>query len=137
MRHTRRTVVRNASLAGAGLIGVVPLTSTVGAASSTTGLVEGAATYGSQPVADVALTFDGDRRVTTDARGAYQRELEPGTYALSVDTPGYVDASRAIDVVAGETTAVDLELEREWGPGEGEFEVYVTQVGGGSTLESR
>lgn len=140
MQPTRRTVIQRSSLVTAGLLGTAGTTNataTTPAPSDEAGRVEGTITYGSLPVEQIEVMFDDEYSTETSPNGSYEQELEPGTYVLSVRADGYVDETRKIEVTADETTVANLELEREWGPNEGEFSVYVTEVGGGSTMESR
>lgn len=139
MHSDRRAFIRRSTFATAGLLEIV------GAANAAatdepddeTGLVKGRVRYGGFPVADVAVTVDDGASVDATEGGAYELELEPGDYTLTVDGDGYVAETEAVAVEAGETTTVDFALEREWGPDEGELEVAVVEPGGGSTLETR
>ena len=53
-----------------------------------------------------------DASISTDVRGDFfVRDLEPGTYAITITYVGFVPVNRTVDVVAGQVTAVDLKLE--------------------------
>ncbi|QSW99383.1 carboxypeptidase-like regulatory domain-containing protein [Haloterrigena alkaliphila] len=139
MNSNRRRFLQRSSLVTAGLL---TATGTANAdarrsGSAATGRVAGTITYGPQPVADVTVTLDGERGTKTEENGSFELDVGPGTYALAARADGYADETREIEVTADETTRVDLRLDREWGPGEGELEVAVVEPGGGSTLESR
>lgn len=137
MHSDRRTFIRRSTFATAGLLGTVGAASAADEPADGMGLVEGRLRYGGFPVADVAVTFDDGASVDAAEGGTYERELEPGDYALAVDGDGYAAERKEATVEAGETTTVNFALEREWGPGEGELEVAVVEPGGGSTLETR
>jgi hypothetical protein len=47
---------------------------------------------------------------TTDASGAYSLEIASGTYQLAVTRPGYDAVARSVDVIANQTTTVDVGL---------------------------
>ena len=139
MNSDRRTFIRCSTLATAGLLSSGSA-SAAGAAEESaegTGLVRGRVSYGGFPVEDVAVTVDDGPTIDVAEGGTYERELEPGDYTLAVEGDGYVAERKEATVDAGETTAVDFALEREWGPEEGELEVAVVEPGGGSTLETR
>ncbi|MXV62507.1 PEGA domain-containing protein [Natronorubrum sp. JWXQ-INN-674] len=138
MQPNRRTFIQRSSLVTAGLLGTASTTNAAGAASVTseeTGHVEGTITYGDHPLADIDVLFSDEYSAETDGSGSYERDLEPGWYTLTVAADGYATETQTIEVTTDETVTVDFGLEREWGPGEGEFDVYVTEVGGGPTLE--
>ena len=139
MHPDRRTFIRLSTLATGGLLGTTgaATAAATGEPADGTGLVRGRISYGGFPVSDVAVTFDDETSVDVEDDGTYERELEPGEYALEVDGDGYAVETKEATVEAGETTTVDFALEREWGPDEGELEVAVVEPGGGSTLETR
>ncbi len=139
MHADRRTFIQRSSLVTAGLFAAAGSTNVVGAASqpAETGRVEGRLTYGGLPVEDVTVTFDGERDTQSASNGSYDQALEPGTYTLAVDADGYVRDSREIEVESEGAVTADFDLQREWGPGEGELDVAVIEEGGGSTIESR
>lgn len=138
----RRTFVRRSTVATAGLLahGSVGAVSAADEPADGTGRVQGRLRYGGVPVADgadIAVAFDDGASVDASDSGRYERDLEPGRYALTVDGDGYAAETTEATVEAGETTTVDFDLERQWGPGEGELEVAIVEPGGGSTLETR
>ncbi|OVE84820.1 carboxypeptidase-like regulatory domain-containing protein [Natronolimnobius baerhuensis] len=139
MHANRRTFIRRSTAATAGLFAVAGATATATADEPADGmaLVEGRLRYGDIPARDVTLAFDEETSTETASNGRYEQELEPGTYTVTVDEGGYVADSEEIELEAGDTTSVNFDLEREWGPEEGEIEVAIVEPGGGSTLESR
>ncbi|NGM69901.1 carboxypeptidase regulatory-like domain-containing protein [Natronolimnobius sp. AArcel1] len=139
MHANRRTFIRRSSAATAGLFGVAAATPTATAdePADDMALVEGQLRYGESPAGDVTVAFDEDTSTETASNGRYDQELEPGTYTVAVDEGGYVADTEEIELEAGDTTSVTFDLEREWGPEEGEIEVAIVEPGGGSTLESR
>lgn len=139
MDSDRRTFMRHSTVATVGLFGTVGATSAAAADEPADGMgrIEGRLEYGGSPVETVSVAFDDDTSVNAADDGTYQRELEPGSYTLTVDGDGYVAESREIEVGDGETATVDFDLRREWGPEEGELEVIVDEPGGESTVETR
>jgi hypothetical protein len=68
--------------------------------------------------------------------GAYENELPGGRYSLTVEAPGYVTATREIEVLADRDTPVAIELEAKPQTGRRQFIGYATVAGGvtGGTL---
>ena len=141
MTSDRRTILRRTCIAAtAGAFGLTNAIGGVTADRDEDGSVAGRITSFGAPVPEATVAFareDGsvdDVETVTDDRGAYDRAIASGNYVLEVRADGYVDEHLAVDVVAGETETVDVSLDREWGPGEGEIDVYATAIGGGSTI---
>lgn len=142
MHADRRTFVRRSMVATAGLLaaGSAGAVSAADEPADGMGRVQGHLRYGGVPVADgadIAVAFDDGASLDASDGGRYERDLEPGSYTLTVDADGYATETEDVTVEAGETTTADFDLEREWGPAEGELEVAVVEPGGGSTLETR
>ena len=85
-----------------------------GAVAGTVSAVEGGPIAGAQVLIDGAR---GPRSRLTDARGAYAIfDVAPGSHPLGVTALGYEPVGeRTIDVVAGRTTIVDIQLVRSPG----------------------
>ena len=81
----------------------------------TTGTIEGTIYDGdsSEPLRGVTITTSPvTSSKTTDANGGYKIEgVEPGTYTLQAAKTGYHSSSTSIQVVAGETSSADLQLD--------------------------
>lgn len=137
MSANRRTLLRRAGIVGAGLLAGSSALGSATADGATQERIEGTVTDFGVPVADATVTLaDGidAHTATTDEDGSYGIDLEPGTYYRTVTADGYRDATRVVDVAADGLTTADVALERAWGPGEGELEVFATEVGGGPTI---
>jgi hypothetical protein len=58
--------------------------------------------------AKVSIAKGGE--ATTDALGAYELKALPGSYTLTVESPGYETASVKADMAAGQKVTLDVEL---------------------------
>ncbi|RKD94969.1 carboxypeptidase regulatory-like domain-containing protein [Halopiger aswanensis] len=137
MSANRRTLLRQAGIVGTSLLAGSSVVGAVTVDEATAGRIEGTVTDFGVPVADATVTLAGGidaHTVTTDEDGDYGIDLEPGTYYRTVTADGYRDATRVVDVAADGPTRENVSLERAWGPGEGELEVFATEVGGGPTI---
>jgi uncharacterized repeat protein (TIGR01451 family) len=65
---------------------------------------------GSSVTSNPALTFSG-------SGGLFTATAAPGTYAVTASAPGYLSGSRAADVKAGETTVLNIGLQRNTASG--------------------
>ncbi|AEH35362.1 carboxypeptidase regulatory-like domain-containing protein [Halopiger xanaduensis] len=137
MSANRRTLLRRAGIIGTGLLAGSGTLGPAAADSATAGHIDGTITDFGVPVADATVTLaDGidAHTATTDEDGSYEIDLEPGTYYHTVTADGYRGATSVVDVAADDPTTANVSLERAWGPGEGELEVFATEVGGGPTI---
>ncbi|MFC4541483.1 carboxypeptidase regulatory-like domain-containing protein [Halosolutus amylolyticus] len=139
MTHSRRTILQRTGLAGTAIVGGA--TGTVGASDDAR--VDGTITDFGSPVAGATVTFDGEGagsegELTTesDEDGSFSRTLSPGTYTMTVAADGYAEETRSVAVESGDAVTVTVQLDRSWGPGEGELELDVTRRGGGRTIPS-
>lgn len=130
----RRRVLRRTALLGSALFGTASGTATAAASETDDGRIEGTVTHFGTPVDEATVTADDGTETATDETGAYTLDLEPGEYILTVTAPGYAPVSTDVAVACSETRMREFDLEREWGPGIGELEVFATPVGGGSTI---
>ncbi|QCS42444.1 carboxypeptidase-like regulatory domain-containing protein [Natrinema versiforme] len=134
MTSHRRQILRRTALLGSGLFGTASGTAVAAASETDDGRIEGTITHFGTPVDEATVTADDGTETTTDETGSYTLSLEPGKYTLMVTAPGYTPVSTTINAANDETRTREFALEREWGPGTGELEVYATPVGGGSTI---
>jgi len=59
----------------------------------------------------VSRSSVGDQRTITDARGEFSFvKLDPGRYTVTARLAGFIDSTKPVDVVAGGTTRVTLDL---------------------------
>jgi hypothetical protein len=91
-----------------------------GAMGSIEGRVTTAPDHGPRGGVVVRLVDDAAKRTyrssSTDARGAFRVQAEPGTYRVLVDTPeGAFLASNSVKVAAGHNPPVSLSLKRQAG----------------------
>ncbi|ELY64479.1 carboxypeptidase-like regulatory domain-containing protein [Natrinema versiforme] len=134
MSNYRRQVLRRTALLGSGLFATASGTTAAAASDTDAGRLEGTVTHFGTPVTEATVAADDGTEAATDETGAYTLALAPGEYTLTVTAPGYAPVSTDIAVAGNERRTRDFDLEREWGPGTGELEVFATPVGGGSTI---
>lgn len=134
MSNYRRQVLQRTALIGSGLFATASGIAAVAGSETDGGRLEGTVTHFGTPVTEATVAADDGTEAATDETGAYTLALDPGEYTLTVTAPGYAPVSTAVAVAGNETPTREFALEREWGPGTGELEVFATPVGGGSTI---
>lgn len=90
------------------------------AAAPTTGRAEGVVrdTRSGEPLASAIVEIPSvtENAILTDASGIYRfKDLPPGPQNVSVQKPGYLAATRAVEVRAGAVQTMDISLEPEVG----------------------
>ena len=82
-----------------------------GEAATLTGTVTDAVS--GDPIAGATVTATGelDRTVTTDENGAYELLLIAGSFDVTTEAYGYAPETTTVDLVAGETTTLDIALD--------------------------
>ncbi len=81
----------------------------------TTGEIAGRVTNTSgAPIVSAGVTLDeGVGSVITDASGAYRfSNVRPGSHTVNVNASGFIDSSRTVNVIAGQTTMADFVLNK-------------------------
>ncbi|WP_049926920.1 carboxypeptidase regulatory-like domain-containing protein [Halopiger goleimassiliensis] len=101
------------------------------------GEIRGTVTHFGEPVPNATVSLSPGSETTTDDDGTFELESTASVADLAVSADGYVDLRRRIPLDEAATADLALHLEREWGPGTGDLEVFATPVGGGSTIPCR
>lgn len=138
MTWNRRAVLGRAGIvAGIGALGLGSASAGVGATAGDA-VLEGRVTHFGRPVPNAVVKIVGEAgteaETETDDRGRFERAVPTGTYGFEVRADGFAPERAVLTLEGSEATAVEFSLERAWGPGEGELEVFATAVGGGPTI---
>src|SRR5262245_21867266 len=62
------------------------------------------------PAATIVITGEGGGSFATDLDGTYSLKLPPGTYTVTYSNPEYLDATRTVTIVEGQSVDLTFEL---------------------------